>query len=1075
MLLLVPSRAVAQCANIAGNWNATESGNMTITISAEGESDSETDPISGSGAVTITKTGTCTFQYLPVGFSTGSGLLGSGVSLVRTVKVSGNKVTESGVFVIIDTAAAAQLGMTITSVNPNLYSGTGTDETNENPNVIMVNASGNTVVTGTVPDQNNNPVPFTLTITASTTATFTGATLPPIQITPPDQTGIAAGLTYNGQFSATGGNGAPYTWCVLSGAGAAGSACIPAGTSASPLPAGFSMNSAGLLKSTGTPPASQGTYNFTVQATDSGGLQQTQAFTLTIGCPTNVNLFFGGRSLPVVSGSIVMPNSSVAATFTPPNSNQLLSAYAQACGYSGGFDWMQTVIQDTTPPIVDQLGATLEVPYSDPPYGGYTYQFPTNWPVGSQAYEDAELFLAFQPNFATAYPFYYNPLDINTSSCAAGSTANGCLIPITDGSTLRFYDAPQDSHCSPPAQCLGFRTRMVGICNGASQVCDSSGPSNPLFQWTWYSNYNGTVGGIYQEGPATVLWPDQGSGTGGITITSINGVPTPTVTATPSATNLTTAQALKVAVTVKGATATPVPTGSVTLSSGSYTSSAATLTNGAATIAVPAGSLAAGSDTLTVAYAPDKSSLAVYSVSTASAEVTVTIPLLTPTVTVTPSLTSLTTGQALSVTVGVSGASGNPVPTGTVTVSGGGYNSAIASLSEGTATINIAAGALSVGTDTLTADYSPDTSSSGIYYSATGSATVKVAKQTPAATPTFSPAAGTFTSIQTVSIKDATAGASIFYTTDGTAPTTASAQYSAPLTVSATETIKAIATASGYATSAAASATYTINLPTAATPSFSPAAGTFTAVQTVKLACTTKGASIYYTLDGSTPTTASAQYSAALPVNQTTTIKAIAAAASYKNSAVASATYTIDLPAATPSFTPAAGTYISAQTVTLADATSGAILYYTTNGTTPTLSSAKYTTAGIKVSATETVKAIATAAGYSTSAVASATYTIATAPAVTTKAATGLTASGATLNGAVIANNAATQYWFVWGTSKNALTNSTTMTGAITGTTPTAVTAPLTGLKTKTTYYFQLVASNAAGTTNGTVLSFTTN
>ena len=47
--------------------------------------------------------------------------------------------------------------------------------------------------------------------------------------------------------------------------------------------------------------------------------------------------------------------------------------------------------------------------------------------------------------------------------------------------------------------------------------------------------------------------------------------------------------------------------------------------------------------------------------------------------------------------------------------------------------------------------------------------------------------------------------------------------------------------------------------------------------------------------------------------------------------------------AATPTFSPAAGTYSGAQSVTISDATSGATIYYTTNGTTPTTSSTKYT------------------------------------------------------------------------------------------------------------------------------------
>jgi N-acetylneuraminic acid mutarotase len=82
-------------------------------------------------------------------------------------------------------------------------------------------------------------------------------------------------------------------------------------------------------------------------------------------------------------------------------------------------------------------------------------------------------------------------------------------------------------------------------------------------------------------------------------------------------------------------------------------------------------------------------------------------------------------------------------------------------------------------------------------------------------------------------------------------------------------------------------------------------------------------------------------------------------------------------PAATPIFSPAAGTYNSAQTVTISDATQGAAIYYTTNGTTPTTGSTLYTSGqAITVSSTETIEAIAVASGYSPSAVASAVYTI---------------------------------------------------------------------------------------------------
>jgi hypothetical protein len=90
---------------------------------------------------------------------------------------------------------------------------------------------------------------------------------------------------------------------------------------------------------------------------------------------------------------------------------------------------------------------------------------------------------------------------------------------------------------------------------------------------------------------------------------------------------------------------------------------------------------------------------------------------------------------------------------------------------------------------------------------------------------------------------------------------------------------------------------------------------------------------------------------------------------------VGTAAYTISTRAATPTFSPAGGTYTSAQTVTISDTTTGATIYYTTNGTTPTTSSTRYTVP-ISVSATETIKAIAVAAGFSQSRVGSAAYTI---------------------------------------------------------------------------------------------------
>src|SRR5207244_10153926 len=102
-------------------------------------------------------------------------------------------------------------------------------------------------------------------------------------------------------------------------------------------------------------------------------------------------------------------------------------------------------------------------------------------------------------------------------------------------------------------------------------------------------------------------------------------------------------------------------------------------------------------------------------------------------------------------------------------------------------------------------------------------------------------------------------------------------------------------------------------------------------------------ATIFYAPVGSMQTRASPTYTGPISVTQTTTVKAIATAPGYTASAMASATYTIQGPAATPVVNPASGTYTSSVAVTLSDSTSGATIYYTTDRSTPTTASTPYT------------------------------------------------------------------------------------------------------------------------------------
>ncbi len=80
-----------------------------------------------------------------------------------------------------------------------------------------------------------------------------------------------------------------------------------------------------------------------------------------------------------------------------------------------------------------------------------------------------------------------------------------------------------------------------------------------------------------------------------------------------------------------------------------------------------------------------------------------------------------------------------------------------------------------------------------------------------------------------------------------------------------------------------------------AMPTFSPAAGTYSEVQNVEITTATDGATIYYTTDGTDPDATSTEYTAAIPVAQTMTIKAIAVKEGMTDSEIATAEYIIKI------------------------------------------------------------------------------------------------------------------------------------------------------------------------------------
>ena len=136
----------------------------------------------------------------------------------------------------------------------------------------------------------------------------------------------------------------------------------------------------------------------------------------------------------------------------------------------------------------------------------------------------------------------------------------------------------------------------------------------------------------------------------------------------------------------------------------------------------------------------------------------------------------------------------------------------------------------------------------------------------------------------------------MYYTTDGTTPTTSSPAYVNPITIASTTTLNAIAIDPFDHQSAVSSATYTIVVSAAATPVFAPAGGAYSSVQLVTVTDSTPGAAIYYTTDGSTPTTSSTAYSGPITVSSSETLKAVASASGYALSAVATAVYNLPAP-----------------------------------------------------------------------------------------------------------------------------------------------------------------------------------
>ena len=271
--------------------------------------------------------------------------------------------------------------------------------------------------------------------------------------------------------------------------------------------------------------------------------------------------------------------------------------------------------------------------------------------------------------------------------------------------------------------------------------------------------------------------------------------------------------------------------------------------------------------------------------------------------------------------------------------------------------------------------------------------TINVAMPEPPAQveiPTASiPSGSTVDENTTMTLSSNTAGATIYYTIDGSTPSASTGlKYTQPIVLTKDVTILAIAVKEGMSDSDIAVFEYTIEngtimeqveMPVASIPSGS----TVDENTTVTLSSNTAGATIYYTLDGSTPSASSGlEYTQPIVLTEDLTIRAIAVKEGMSDSDIAVFEYSIvkepvmeqvEMPAAS---IPSGSTVSMGAEVSLSTATDGASIFYTTDGFTPSVSTGLEYVQPIVLTKNVTIQAIAVKEGMLDSEVAVFEYTV---------------------------------------------------------------------------------------------------
>ena len=491
---------------------------------------------------------------------------------------------------------------------------------------------------------------------------------------------------------------------------------------------------------------------------------------------TSVVLASGSATIDIPAGSLAVGTDTLTASFTPDAASS--SAYNSA---SGSATVTVVTLQKTTPTVVvtpssssittaQVLTVTVSVgggsgnitPTGSVALSGGGYisavtvlsngSATINIPAGSLVTGLATLTVTYVPD-ATSSPTYNNATGSNSVTVTVPAKTTPTITwaqpaAITYGTALSTTQLNASSTVagsfaySPAAgTVLGAGSQMLSVTFTPTDSTDYTSATvsvtltvnkvTPAITWTAPAaitygtaltvtqlDASSTVTGSFAYSPALGIVLGAGSQTLSVTFTPTDSTDYTTATASVTLTvnkatpAITWAQPAAIMYGIALST-TQLNASSTVAGSFVYSPAAGTV-------------LGAGSQTLSVIFTPTDPT----DYTNPTASVALTVSKATTAVTVTPSSSSITTAQALTATVSLSGGGGNLTPSGSVTLTSGSYSSAPATLNAGGAAINIPAGSLATGADTLAVTYTGD----GNFNSSAGSASVTV---TTAGSPSF--------------------------------------------------------------------------------------------------------------------------------------------------------------------------------------------------------------------------------------------------------------------------------------------------------------------------------------------------